>query len=493
MKLTLELARTELFVQETTSVRIVLENNTSREVSVPALRPASAAFKIRVTQVTTDKTTDHGALDQKRSHDSHYLPSRSPARSTVLEPGARQAYPLSLLTWVGTLDSGEYEVRAIFIQGEETIESAPVVLKIEATPTLRSIWAPPSTPMLPKWHSVDAKGSPGQPLELLLQTWEFAPCASVSRSIRLGKIDRYTSAAVSVMPAKMWDQGHWVAWIQKSRLAYTSVDENGQVGKTRTHSLPNGESQLLGPLFHATALSQPPGDWSAVVVQSGGASPGRSALLCLEFLAKGKESGEHAVPLSPGTFQWGKTTYSSEGHRAAAAVTTRANKVMLETLEWPKGAAPNSELGQLSWTGTHIASHLTLGDDDVMRGALLLLAREKESDNPRVEVISWEKPIGGELAETKTVGIDWPPDRGLSEARLAVSRKGDVGALLLDNEGVWHLYRGDPALSRSPLQAPDSLAIDFLFVRTKNPLIRMGDGFGRSTFFRLDGTPFPTW
>lgn len=491
MRLELELTRSELFVQETTEAKIVFENRGSSPVQVPHPESPGDRVKLEVTDESNGKTTVHDSMAQTLRFDPHYLPSPDGPLSVELSSKGKSAIELSLLQWIGTLGPGSYRLRAVFVEGDERHESAAVDLTVKQGPPIRTVLTPPSSPLIPQWHAIEARGNSGSEVDLLLQTWSFAPCAMVKRSVRIGSVPSYRSAAASVMPSKMWDQGHWVAWVDDKKLMSSYVSEEGEAGKPRSFALPDGSSDLLSPLFHATALKQPPGEWSALLIQS--SRDLRVAALGLEFHTSGKVSADHGIPLGEGQLKWGQTAYTSTGDRRAAVVIQRGNSVQLRSIEWKKGEPPTSEVGELEWNGTFLDSSLALADDGSVRGVTALLAREGEGDNAGPKVVHWTISTTGELEVTETVDIEWSPGRGMTEARLAIDRAGAVVGLVCDQEGLWQLFDGTPELARSPLQTTGGQPMDIFFPRTGLSLVRFDDGVGRTHFFTTSGEAYPSW
>lgn len=491
MKIELHLSRRELFVQETTEATVTFENNGSRPVLIPHPGAPGTLVRLRLTELRTGKTTEHNALGMSAKFDPHYLPSPDGAPKESLAPGAKATLEFSLLPWVGTLAPGKYEVRVACEIGEEIVEGDDVAFEVVQGPIRRTVWIPPSSPLVPNWHTIEARETTNGSFELLLQSWKFAPAVHVLRSHRVGTVAEYGSAAASVMPAKMWDQGHRVAWVDGRKLLHAYISEDGEIGKPKSFALPNGRSRLLAPVCQAIAMETPPAGWSAILVQSSGEA---NALFCLEFQPGGKVAAEHALALpSRAGFGWGRVVYTQEGHRRAAVILHRGESNRLRTLGWPKGESPKSELGSHDWKGRFLAADLALGDDGTAHGVTLTMAREREEDNPQPRATKFTIDPQGALEVGDSIDIEWDPERTLDDGRIAIDRAGSIAALLRDGEGNWHLHRGEPKLERSPLQANAGQPIEIFFPRTGVAVVRFDDGVGRAHFFELSGQELPTW
>ncbi len=344
-----------------------------------------------------------------------------PELFAFLEPHASVRLSCGLLDRVPALSPGDYEVSAVVpSDGPRRSESEFVRLKVRAV-NPRNLALDTLATACPVGVWVNAAADPP---EIVRSLFRALPGGGVSEIRALAKATLRARPAIS-LPTKGKDRcHHWIAWVEGRKVKFLFAPESEPPSEPREIALPGPRVEIAPPLFSE----------GAAIVWTGDEESGALATLRL-----GPEGGEVATieKLAGAAPLWMTNHVRSNGARTLALARATPSEVALEFVPWT-----NREIGKparaAAWPGRFLAAGSTLGYDDAVHGALLLL--HVESGKLRLEIVRWESDPRGKFAEIDRSPVEWNERMPLSEAGVFVNDDGTVAALLRTAEGAWLLH-----------------------------------------------------
>jgi hypothetical protein len=464
----LAVAKTDLLLQEDARLEVTLTNAGAAPLQLVYPTPADTPLQIRV----VDAKTGLERVVSKPSPGNDEPPSPRP-----LAPGKSLSTSVRLLSFVGTLEPGAYDVAALYPSGEGLAQSPPVRLKVApTTPRSLSVIDVHTELGFAFWVNVAA-----DPPELVRLSLALSAGGGARDLRRVAPATLQAVPAASVPPNGEILRNQWVAWIEGAAVKVVHYDEIQGPSPVRSIPVNDPDAFLVAPL-----QSDPREDEKTRPAGQLLLGTPRDGQLTAWRLAPDAATRVAATPLAAPRPAWITTVFRTDRKRSILAVRAAAGRAKLLELPWPGSGGAARDLGEFK--GEFVAAAGTLGEDDVYRGVLLV--RTGVEAHLDLERIAFQVGAKGEFSSDPAVRLASDPLDPFGEARLAVAESGAAAALLRTRKGFWHLDAGG---STAPLpepfkSTPYPLELGFLSSR---PVLIAG---GREAGIRVltaNGRPLP--
>ncbi|MEN8179319.1 MAG: hypothetical protein ABFS39_11990 [Pseudomonadota bacterium] len=482
---------TDPFIQESTPVTIAITNTTASNVLVPDPETENEMIALQVTDKVNGKSKRYSSATFSQRYDPHYLSDPEPAVKQ-LKPGEKAVLQFGLLSWVETLNPGQYTLQAFLGSDDRALRSNIVDLTARRAKLGTMRFTEPSSTLEKQWHSVWTHQESDGSMIASISDWTFEPVVSVKNSMRIGKISSAVQPAISTMPNKMWNQGSWIAWIDGRSLTFAYAHPTKLLLEPYSVPLPADEAKIFPSVFHAAAMDESPGEGSMMIHHVDGQS--RAQILCLSLTPKFKAESSYKLPVTEGaSIRWMTTVFLSDAHRRGMWIAQHASEAHLMRVEWPMDGKPNLTPAHQSWAGSLVAATATLNLDDVIFGATLMWTGSDADVNAALKLYRWKIGAEGKFEQLDAKVVEWEPDREIVDAKIAANKAGEVVALLKNKEGQWKLLNPDGDVSDPPPIIPTADVIDIFYAKKNLPLVTFSDPNGAFKFYTLNGDLYPQW
>lgn len=466
MKLTLDVSRARLVVDESPPATLTLENDGAEPVEAPnpALNQDLPLLRVRAPDGAARELAPGPAL---AARGLRLLPEDEGDRPTVtLAPGARLRVEFELLERARLGGPGAYEVEAV-LRGPGDPEtppqeevSPPVALEVE--------------PLAPAWvAAAHGHGSfddqafiawvqRGEPATVHVRSFDVPRGRALPRlAFRVGDASPDARPLISVTPAgELPERPRFVAWTEGDALRFCAFGERAPrepvaPGRARV----GVEPALLGPPV------QDPRTGVALAFVRAGAGPIAALRLAPDAV---EEAGRDELGVDAPPARWSHVVAPARGGPRVLLAAEVDGGVELHQVAWD--AAPRAVARLGAWKGRLAAAAAVVTPDDVVAGVVLTWFARRPAEQPQLIGVRWRlDPASGRFEASTPQACAWARHLGTPPIALRLDGRGTPHALFQDPEGRWQhaVDMGAPC----PLLPPSDSAADAPDEAADDPLV----------------------
>jgi len=488
MKLNLTVMQPTLLFQQDTGCIVKLENVGSAplEVDLPPFDPT-----LPIVHVVSIQT---GAEDEYRRRES---PQAIRVGPTSMVAGASEDIEFGLLEVVRQLAPGYYDIRVAWEYNGGAQRAVSQFVRVKVLPTtpksLELVEAVGGRGGYKFGAWVNLSGNPNEPSRIVRSSFALMAGGGIKDVLTITECSLSSRPVLSAPASGTALRNHWIAWIDGRRLNYTHVDEQLGVLRCQHMKLPENGVEIVAPLYSDMVLDttvRPEG--SALLYQS---APDGShfRLQTLQLTSK------KAAPRGEATFAglkplWIISHVRSAEQRLVTYLQAEGTQLALHLAPWPGIRSNLVRPTRLAdWTGSFVAAGATLGEDNSIRGGVLMWKMFEDAPR-RLVLISWRVSGENVVDRQEEQTIDWHPNDPVREARIGVSDSGTTTALIADAEGKWQVFDGQGNLQPVPPEFEKSKQpMELAFMGgVGEPILICGTIRNGFKIIQLDGSLIPS-
>ncbi len=482
LQVSLTIDKADLLLGENTGCRLLLENTGSDAITLN--NPENEGFFVyRVVQLDT------GAEMIMKGE-----PYKS-AKPTVAEvpPGGTIKASAPLLRDITWPTPGKYTLSVLYNYQQDDIkemaESQPVSVTVRPL-TVRNLSLDNSNSNFITGSFIN---SAADPPDIVLARFKICEGGGVKGIEHIGQGSLLTKPFKAVPGNMNPGAGEWIAWLDKEQLHCINWDWMGKTATKGLLKIPGTEAKIVTPVYIAPKAYGSSRSDGTVLLWANDQKSGQSTLnnIQLKVLDK-KVKVELLTAISiPGPRpKWSMPYVKSDLTRRLVFLRSQHGKLSLTVTPWPGDKTTGQMRMVHEWSGEFVGASATLGEDDVLRGAVLMWTGQQSR---QLELVGWtmddaKGKIQEDYRETVPLGSSVP----ISSLKVKVRITGMPTVLMRKYENEWVIY--DAFGKMMELPAPynyTKYSLDFAFYGLRDVVLICAEITGGLSVKRMDGSDLP--